>query len=533
MSKRFFSLTQLKLILICCAFLKLAIHAERMNINARGFHSLVSKRHQTVSRRKELCNEPASIVMMSSSTTSVDIESPPKKNIIFQLGNYVKDSVVRLKDGTVQLYTNHKECNNIRDKQKVYAKENPKSADVSYQRTGITFQEYDFLTRGKEDRGRVFNLVFMMFFSPNFLPYAFMFFPNILPTPFQQNPPMAFDKLELISRERSHAVIKTLLDIEKEAKSVPTGNPLNPFGKGKAKKNRELMARVNQITGQLLLLGNGSLSTATADASISTNMGSIDKEEHILNLLQDEIYTDEAPDRSRTRLAFVPKAIMKGLSNAIGANTVSAKGTSNANSGVFSSLTPHFMIRNKVITHLQAVNDADSFLIHENVDLNTLSGDLLLDTCNARMIGTPESTEFELRNSLSKWLALTVSTPEADSVQENASSPVSNSDKVGRKLNDYHNRYSSKQYDARFVSSVEPHPNQLKVCDAIEIDKSNSRNGASLMSIDNASSDTMSRSSIPKYYNANLAKFALMCYNAVEGARGSGSASVLPRFLYH
>ena len=26
-----------------------------------------------------------------------------------------------------------------------------------------------------------------------------------------------------------------------------------------------------------------------------------------------------------------------------------------------------------------------------------------------------------------------------------------------------------------------------------------------------------------KYYNANLAKFALMCYNAVDGARDTGS----------
>ena len=85
------------------------------------------------------------------------------------------------------------------------------------------------------------------------------------------------------------------------------------------------------------------------------------------------------------RLAFVPKALVKGLALAIDANTVTPKGTSGAKKGLLSGLTPYFIIRNKVITHLKTVGDADSFLVNEQIDLDTLSGDVLLDACHARM----------------------------------------------------------------------------------------------------------------------------------------------------
>ena len=35
-----------------------------------------------------------------------------------------------------------------------------------------------------------------------------------------------------------------------------------------------------------------------------------------------------------------------------------------------------------------------------------------------------------------------------------------------------------------------------------------------------------------KYYNANLAKFSLLCYNALDATRDERSASYLPRMLY-
>ena len=46
--------------------------------------------------------------------------SKGNSNPVGQLAGYVKDSFVRMKDGSVQLYTNHQRCNEIRAKQRQY-----------------------------------------------------------------------------------------------------------------------------------------------------------------------------------------------------------------------------------------------------------------------------------------------------------------------------------------------------------------------------------------------------------------------------
>ena len=134
-------------------------------------------------------------VVVPSYSTKGDTSSSGDSgtNPVFQLAGYVKDSFVRMKDGSVQLYTNHKKCNEIRSKQKEYLekiastlpKEEQKAAKKYYPSAGgITYEEFDFLQKGKEDRGRLANTVFMMVFAPNFVPYAFMFFPDMLPSSF-------------------------------------------------------------------------------------------------------------------------------------------------------------------------------------------------------------------------------------------------------------------------------------------------------------------------------------------------------------
>jgi len=467
--------------------------------NSRQWTSRRSKLRETGLYDKSITMMSAPAVIGQPTRSVAVTEASKKTNPIAQLGNYVKDSVVRLKDGTMLLYSNHKVCNTIRSKQKEYILNNPKPVDASYQKKGLTYDEYNFLNRGKDDRGKVMNLVFMMFFSPNFLPYAFMFFPNVLPSPFQQSPPIDFDKWETISRERAHTVMTTLLDIEQEAKGVPTKNPLNPFGGGKARKNKERMGIVYQMAGQMLLVGG----KKGRNQMVKDVAGSSDNEEYVLKVLKSEIFSDTELERDQTRLKFVPKAIMKGLALAIDGNTVSPKGTSGANRGALSGLMPNFLTRNKVISHLKTINDADTFLVNEDVNVESLSGETLLDACHARMIGTPKSTEWELRKGLSKWLDLTVKRPDA------LISPI---------LSPSIAMDDSPSDDVSNVSS-----NAL-------VNEFPTKSSSLLVSETNLNQSDISN---PQYYNANLAKFALLCYNAVEGARDSRSASALPRFLFH
>lgn len=310
---------------------------------------------------------------------------------------------------------------------------------------GITYEEFDFLQRGKEDRMKVVQLGFMMFYASRFVPYAFMFFPDMLPSPFRPDGTataaggmggMALGmggKWDAISRERTHAVVSTLLAIERDARVPGKLLKLNPFGSGKARK---AMAKLDDMGryGAALLATEG--------------LNWVNGAEAIVDVLRDKIYTPVEREegrwpkrKDRTGIKDVPKVLVRGVARAIDAPH-------------FNSLLPSFLLRGKVVTHLQSLSDSDEFLVSQNVDLETLSGDLLIEACNRRLIGGPDRSEEALREGLESWLKLAVKEPTVV---------------VGRTGMDY---------------------------------------------------------------NANLARFTLLCYHAVDGARDAAASSYLPRLLF-
>ena len=370
---------------------------------------------------------PTSSITAAETTETVDGGG---KNPVIALAGFIKDQVVRMKDGTVEMYTNHKKCNDIRSKQKEFA---AKAGLVRRDATtgGITYAEYDFLQRGKEDRSKLGSLMFMVFFAPNFLPYAIMFNPGMMPSPFKIPPrPGAMEETrwEAISRQRTHAVIAAMLDMEKSARVAPAMAKFNPFGAAKTKRNMERIDRLAN-TGGTLLAANGVCGSGGGAG--------------ILGMLSDKLYKSSAEPftKKETQLVSVPKPIIKGLASAISAESPP------------SGLLPNFMLRGQVINHIQKVAMADEFLVKQNIDLTTIGGDLLLDTCNLRLIGGPGRSDDELREGLKQWLNNVVVEPEAKT-------------------------------------------------------KANMQ------------------------YNSNLARAALMGYNAIDGARDGRSSSYLPRLLF-
>jgi hypothetical protein len=351
------------------------------------------------------------------------------QNPVFALAGFLKDQLVRMKDGTVECYTNHKRCNDIRSKQRTFAQSNgePRRTATS---GGITYEEYDFLQRGKDDRGKVGSLVFMSFFAPNFLPYMIMFNPGAMPSPFRVPPAAAGSaieetKWEKISRQRTHAVLSALLDMEKSARVAPTLSKMNPFGAGKTKRTMERIDAMGH-TGATLL--------TTADVVGSSGGAAL------LRMLSNKLYKSSADgpwDKKDTQLLTVPKPIIRGLAGAISAET-----------GPPSSFLPNFMVRGQVINHIQKVAEADEFLVKNNIDLGTIAGEPLMQACDVRLIGGPGRSDDELRQGLKQW------------------------------LND--------------VTATED----------------------------------------GKQCNANLARAALLGYNAVEGARDARSMSYLPRLMF-
>ena len=351
------------------------------------------------------------------------------QNPVVALAGFLKGQLVRMKDGTVECYTNHKRCNDIRSKQKAFALANGQPRRTATT-GGITYEDYDFLQRGKDDRGKVGSLVIMSFFAPNFLPYMLMFNPGAMPSPFRVPPGTAGSaveetKWEKISRQRTHAVLSALLDMEKSARVAPSLSKMNPFGASKTKRTMERIDNMGHIGATLL---------TTADAVGPTGGAGL------LHMLSSKIYktgTGEPWTKKETQLITVPKPIIRGLAGAI-----------SAESGPPSSFLPNFMVRGQVINHIQKVAEADEFLVKNRIDMGTIAGESLMQACDIRLIGGPGRSDDELREGLKQWL------------------------------------------------------------------------------------DDVTPAESGKLYNSNLARAALLGYNAVDGARDTRSMSYLPRLMF-
>ncbi len=379
-------------------------------------------------------NSPISASLPSSS--QLPTTSGGNQNPIFQLLGYVKDSFVRMKDGSVQLYTNHQRCNTIRSKQREYLSitasrlpetQQKQAKQYTINAGGITYEEFDFLLKGKDDRGRLANIIFMMVFAPNFVPYAFMFFPEMLPSPFamSMNKGPLFNKMEIISRERAHCVLQTMIDVERSSRVAPIISNLNPFGKGKTKRMMERMDKLSHACGALL----------SADGAVGKNGAEL-----LMKVLEDEIYTKDKPNKSSTSLTTLPKAVVKGLGKALEAPATN-------------QFLPAFILRGKVLNCLTQITASDEFLVDQNVDLGSLSSELLEEACSKRLIGGPGRSHKEMIDGLSSWLDMSVRQPE---------------EKVKTGL----------------------------------------------------------------HYNGNLARAALLSYNAVDAARDPRTSSFLPRLVF-
>ena len=322
-------------------------------------------------------------------------------NVVFQLVGYVKDSLVRTVDGTKEMWAGHGRCKQIRTKQKEYRDKIQKQWEFEEKgltpkemrqklaklNGGVTYDEFVFLVKGKEDRSKLMNMFFLMWGAPRLFPYALMFYPEILPGPFAPLPAASAkeSKLQKLSRERTHAVIKTLLAIETEARAVPALAKLNIFGKKKQARKMDEMDSLGKTISQIM---------AAPGSSSDSNGASV-----ALNTMEDLLYSSDPITRAQQRFVDVPKSITNGIMAAIdGPN-------------IIQTFMPNFMKRGQILTHVQKLNDIDNFLVDEKINLNDLSTARLLEACNHRMIGGPGQTDEEMRKHLNNWLDLGVNQP--------------------------------------------------------------------------------------------------------------------------
>jgi len=322
-------------------------------------------------------------------------------NPVIQLFEYVKDSAIRLTTGVKDMWSNHGRCKEIRAKQQDYRQMLKKQWELQEKNLsakemkarlaavngGITYDEFIFLANGKEDRTRLMNLMFLMWGAPKVFPYALMFYPNILPSPFAPLPDASGSetKLEKISRERAHEVIKALVDLEEKARSIPYLDKLNIFGKKAQERKMIATDNLGRSIGMIM-------TTPGATGGVGAAM--------VLDKMSNLLYKkDEGFTRGEKRLVGVPTPIILGLMSSI------------QGPGILNGIMPNFMRRGNVVAHTQKISEADNFLVSENVDLESLSTSRLLEACNDRLIGGVGRSVEELRKDLSDWLDQAVVQP--------------------------------------------------------------------------------------------------------------------------
>lgn len=344
----------------------------------------------TLSRIHAGASSPSGAVTPAPSSTGTNVSGGGNGNPAVQLVGYLKDSVVRTADGVQLMWKNYGRCNEIRAKQKQHRgvlrtqweNEGMSNQDIKQklkaENGGITYDEYAFLMKGKEDRSKLTQLAFLSWGAPRFLPYALMFYPEMLPSAFSSPKVSSDEKMEAMSRQRSHTVIETLMNIENSAKQIPTLAKLNIFGRKKQQRTMEEMQRIGQLAASLFIT-----------PVKSTSQGA----ELVLKTLEDDLYSEVADfDKNSKRLVAVPKTIIKGLAQSLDGNSP------------LNAVFPLFITRGKVLDHIRKVAEADQFLINESVDLDQLGKQRLFEACKDRLISEIGRSEEEMRESLADWL---------------------------------------------------------------------------------------------------------------------------------
>ena len=426
------------------------------------------------------CNDEKKIDHSSPLPIAAASAPSSSSNPLVQLITYVKDTAVNFKNGLVELNAAHKRCNAIRNKQTIYAKTNlgisrrPRGLK-GVQMGGITYEEYDYLRKGLVDRNKLLAVIIVSLALPNYFVYYLWSFPDMMPGPFMKSNFISHvDAANELSRKRCHAVISVMLDMEKGARIAPWSAKLNPFGR---KATERSMTRLGELVnaGCTTLMNTMTKSEQDCHSSSTKTTTTGGGGMVVLQQLSPLLYSSVPFTKKQKSLLdgkILPKQIVKGLTSAINADPL-LKGASPFGMGI--------------IQHIDSVTLADEFIVNQGISIDDINSKLLEEACSARLIGGPQWTDDERKVALSTW------------------------------LQDVEIKPRSKLMMMSTMKDVDQEEGD---------DDDNSNNSVA------APKDQQQQQPQQLYYNGNLARAVLMCYNAVEGTRDTRSDSKLLRFMY-
>ena len=385
--------------------------------------------------------------------------SSSSSNPLVQLATYVKDTAVNFKNGLGEMNASHRRCNAIRDRQRHHARtvlgtSRPRGIR-GMQVGGISYEEYDFLRKGLVDRNKLFAVMVVSLCLPNYFVYYLWSFPDMMPGPFAKN---HRNEIE-VSRQRCHAVISAMLDVERGARIAPWSGKLNPFGRRAAER---AMSRLGDaVSSGCSIMAEAGMRGPDGGGGLLRRLGPM------LTLYS------PVPITKRQRLLagadLLPKHVMRGLARAINADPLN-KGAAPFGVGA--------------VQHIESVALADGFLVDNGIDVTSdddVGSRLVEEACAARLIGCPGWTDGERRGALSSWLREVEIAPRAATTTTTGEGgDEGGDDNVDREQQQLQQQQQQQQ----------------------------------------------------RYYNGNMARAVLMCYNAVDGTRDGRSDSRLLRVMY-
>lgn len=309
----------------------------------------------------------------------------------FDLGTFLKGELQFCVEAPMKMWRAHGKCNDIRAKQRSFRESlrsqwlehGADSKDVAKRlktvNGGISYEEFEFLQRGKEDRQRVLSFMVCSIFSPKALvPISWLAPLNVWPSHIQRPKlGMGETKLETLSRVRSHAVLKMILQVEQEC----TTTFQNPFKSRTIRPQTLAMRNVVATAVDLLMSGN-----LCPDS--------------VLKCIDDKVYLKEEPKRGKGMITSIADPVVKWFGPMINGETI-----------FYDGMVPTIFTRGFLASHLTRVKEADDFLVDQGVDLESLSTKTIVDACNARMIGTLGRRDDEMREELREWLEHTTIDP--------------------------------------------------------------------------------------------------------------------------
>ncbi|GMI15224.1 hypothetical protein TrVE_jg237 [Triparma verrucosa] len=275
---------------------------------------------------------------------------------------------------TTQLWTNYNLVKDIRSRYKSDA-------------TSVSYDEFSLMQRGVEDRWKVLNVMSLMFFASDVAPYALMFYPTMLPSTFssrfyvpaegeetQTGPSPAYIQ-ELVQSDlnRAHAVVESMLSLERSCVKPSFLEGLNPFGKSASQKKMSSLRSVSQIVKNMMHL----------------------KPQNALAELEQFAFHPDPTSRKVQRFAHAPKPLISGLAKC-------------NNVGVGPIPLPNFMLRAQLVKHMDKLESYDSYLLSQlskSPDfLDTLSASCIIELGSDRCVLSTSHSVRDVREGVRTWL---------------------------------------------------------------------------------------------------------------------------------